>query len=159
MQLLSDATSAGARPESCARELMETVPMVMQFIRRHMRSLRGQDLTVPQIRTLWFIANHARPSLSDAAEFIGLSLPAMSRLVDGLVRKGHVTRTACSEDRRHVRLAITEHGEAAFDSAWDGTHARVTEEIAALSPEQRGTIEAAMATLAEVFGPEETAAG
>jgi DNA-binding MarR family transcriptional regulator len=153
MQLLSDASSAGVRPESCAREVMETVPLVMQFIRRQMRSLRGQDLTVPQIRTLWFITHHSHPSLSDAADFIGLSLPAMSRLVDGLVRKSLVTRTACPDDRRHVRLGVTSRGQAALDSAWKGTHSRVTEVIANLSARQRAVVESAMSSLNEVFGP------
>jgi DNA-binding MarR family transcriptional regulator len=152
MQLLSDASSAGAKAESCAREVMETVPLVMQFIRRQMRSLRGQDLTVPQIRTLWFITQHSSPSLSDAADFIGLSLPAMSRLVDGLVRKNLVTRTSCPNDRRHVRLGVTHRGQAALDSAWEGTHARVAQIVANLSAKQRATIEAAMASLQEVFG-------
>ena len=155
MQLLTDARIGSAKPASCAREVMETVPLVMQFIRHHMRKLRGQDLTVPQIRTLWFITHHARPSLSDAAEFIGLSLPAMSRLVDGLVRKGFVTRTACETDRRHVRLGVTDEGQAALDSAWEGTHAQVTEELEALSPQQRAVIESAMNSLREVFGPPE----
>jgi DNA-binding MarR family transcriptional regulator len=123
----------------------------MQYIRRQMRSLRGQDLTIPQIRTLWFITQHTQPSLSDAAEFIGLSLPAMSRLVDGLVRKGLTTRDVCPNDRRHVRLGITERGQSALDAAWDGTHARVAEEVASLSDEQRATIRAAMEALRSVF--------
>jgi len=155
MQLLTDARIGGAKPASCAREVMETVPLVMQFIRHHMRSLRGQEMTVPQIRTLWFITHHEKPSLSDAADFIGLSLPAMSRLVDGLVRRGHVTRTACETDRRHVRLGVTERGQAALDAAWEGTHARVTEELSALTAEQRGVIESAMGSLREVFGPQD----
>src|SRR5205085_6488729 len=60
MQLLSNASSSRVGPKACARELMETVPSVMQYIRRQMRSLRGQDLTIPQIRTLWFITQHTQ---------------------------------------------------------------------------------------------------
>ena len=106
---------------------------------------------MPQIRTLWFITQNSRPSLSDAADFIGLSLPAMSRLVDGLVRKNLVTRNACPDDRRHVRLAVTHRGQSALDSAWEGTHARVAELVADLSAKQRATIETAMASLHGVF--------
>jgi MarR family transcriptional regulator for hemolysin len=133
---------------------METVPTVMQFIRRHVRSLRGHELTVPQIRTLYWVGRGARPTLSEAADYIGLSLPAMSRLVEGLVKKGLMTRTACSNDRRHVRLALTAPGQSALDAAWEGTRARLADVLSALLPEQRRTIQEAMHALRPVFEPD-----
>ncbi|HEX5245272.1 MAG TPA: MarR family transcriptional regulator [Tepidisphaeraceae bacterium] len=154
MQLLKDASSLAADPDSAARELMDTVPAIMQFIRRHMRALRGQELTVPQIRTLYVVNRAQRPSLSQVAEHIGLSLPAMSRLVDAMVRKGLMTRNACAEDRRHIRLALTTKGRAAMDAAWQGTHAELASELTSLSPEQRGAIASAMIALRPVFDPE-----
>ena len=153
MQLLRDASSLNATPERCAAEMLETVPQVMQFIRRQMRSLRGQELTVPQIRTLYYLGRHSKRSLSDAAEFIGLSLPAMSRLVDCLVKKGMVTRAACPEDRRHVRLGLTGRGQRALDAAWERTRERLTEEVAALTPEQREVVCGAMSALRGIFDP------
>ena len=119
------------RPDRCAKQLIETVPLVMQFMRRQMRRASKQALSIPQLRTLYFVSIHDRPSLSDAADFIGLSLPAMSRLVDALVRKELVSRTACQTDRRHIRLAITARGTASLDVAWQETHARLAEEVAA----------------------------
>jgi DNA-binding MarR family transcriptional regulator len=154
MQLLSDATTAALSPDVCARQLMETVPMVMQYIRRQMRNLRMHDLSVPQLRTLYFVSLHERPSLSDVAEFIGLSLPSMSRLVDGLVKKSLLTRTSCPNDRRHIRLGITELGQTALDASWKGTHTRLAEEVATLNQGDRTTIIAAMETLRGLFGPD-----
>jgi DNA-binding MarR family transcriptional regulator len=154
MQLLSDASSTGSSTDACARDLMETVPTVMQFIRRHVRSLRGHELTVPQIRTLYWVSRGGRPSLSEAADYIGLSLPAMSRLVEGLVKKGLMTRTACEDDRRHVRLALTGRGQAELDAAWEGTRARLADELASLPAGQRRTIQEAMNALRPVFEPE-----
>jgi DNA-binding MarR family transcriptional regulator len=151
MQLLSDATAIDASPDACARQLMETVPPVMQYIRRQMRSLRTHGLSVPQLRTLYFVSRNDRPSLSNVAEFIGLTLPSMSRLVDGLVKKALLTRTACPDDRRHIRLGITEVGQTALDVAWQGTHIRLVEEIAALNPGDRMTVIAAMQILRGVF--------
>jgi DNA-binding MarR family transcriptional regulator len=154
MQLLSDASSLEAAPDACARDLMETVPLVMQFIRGHMRSLRGHELTVAQLRTLYNVSRGRRPSLSEVAEHIGLSLPAMSRMVDALVKKGLMTRTSCEQDRRHLRLELTRRGQTALDQAWNGTHDRLSAEIAALPAEQRGIIQAAMHALRPVFEPE-----
>lgn len=134
--------------------MIETVPLVMQFMRRQMRRASKQQLSIPQLRTLYFISIHDRPSLSDAADFIGLSLPAMSRLIDALVRKKLVSRTSCMNDRRHIRLGVTPSGKAALDVAWQGTHARLTEEVGAMTAEQRGTISAAMDVLRVTFDPE-----
>jgi DNA-binding MarR family transcriptional regulator len=134
--------------------MIETVPLVMQFMRRQMRRASKQELSIPQLRTLYFVSIHDRPSLSCAADFIGLSLPAMSRLMDALVRKGLVTRTACQDDRRHVRLGITAVGQAALDVAWKGTHARLSEEIDAMTLEDRATLAAAMNILRARFDPE-----
>ena len=141
-------------PEGCARRLIETVPLVMQFMRRQMRKARVGGLSIAQLRTLYFIDIHDRPSLSAAADFIGLSLPAMSRLIDALVRSGLVTRTACPNDRRHVRLGVTPSGKAALDLSWKNTHARLTEEVASLSSEQRETISSAMESLRSKFDPD-----
>jgi MarR family transcriptional regulator for hemolysin len=154
MQLLSRASTAVARADFCAKQLIETVPLVMQFMRRQMRRASNRELSIPQLRTLYFISIHDHPSLSDAAEFIGLSLPAMSRLVDALVRKELVSRTSCPNDRRHIRLAITAHGRAALDGAWQETHARLAREVGAMTVEQRGTISAAMDVLRAAFDPD-----
>lgn len=134
--------------------MIETVPLVMQFMRRQMRRASKGELSVPQLRTIYFINIHDRPSLSDAADFIGLSLPAMSRLVDVLVRKELVSRQSCLNDRRHIRLGVTDAGRAALDLAWQGTHARLAEELAAMTPRNRRTIAQAMEVLRAAFDPD-----
>ena len=154
MQLLSDASALDARPQHCAKQMIETIPLVMQFMRRQMRKASSKHLSIPQLRTLNFISKHEQPSLSCTAEFIGLSLPAMSRLVDALVKTGLVPRRACADDRRHVRLAVTKTGQAALDESWNSTRARLAEEVAAMSPQQRETISAAMDVLRTAFEPE-----
>jgi len=154
MQLLSPATTDGVRADLCARQMIETVPLVMQFMRRQMRRASKREMSIPQLRTLYFISIHDLPSLSCAADFIGLSLPAMSRLVDALVRKELVSRASCPNDRRHIRLGITAAGKAALDVAWQGTHARLTQEVGAMTAQQRGTIKAAMEILRKAFDPD-----
>jgi DNA-binding MarR family transcriptional regulator len=143
-----------APAELCAKQLIDTVPLVMQFMRRQMRRASKQELSIAQLRTLYFISVHDHPSLSCAADFIGLSLPAMSRLVDALVKKGLVSRTACINDRRHVRLCVTNAGQSAIDIAWQGTHARLAREVAEMTLQQRSAISGAMDILRATFDPE-----
>src|ERR1700709_566312 len=116
MQSLQAAIRRIPGPQECAEELLETVPLLMRVIRTYMRGHRA-GLTVPQFRTLCYTDSTPGSSLSDTADFIGLSLPAMSRLVDGLVEKGLIKRRANHDDRRHLRLSVTPTGQTALRGA------------------------------------------
>ncbi len=48
--------------------------------------------------------------VSSLAESSQTSRSAVSKVVDGLVTKGFVTRLTDTHDRRHVHLALTEEG-------------------------------------------------
>lgn len=48
--------------------------------------------------------------MSDLSEAMGLAGSTMTRMVDPLVQKGLASRAPDNEDRRIVRVALTEHG-------------------------------------------------
>ena len=153
MQLLTDTSTAGVSDDAVAREMLDAVPLVMRVIRAHMCRHRS-GLTVPQFRTLCYLSGAQGSSLSAAADFVGLSLPAMSRLVDGLVEVGLLRRRHSDDDRRHVRLSVTRQGDAAVREARQLAQAHLAEVVAALPPRKRASIAAAMRELREAFSPE-----
>jgi MarR family transcriptional regulator for hemolysin len=138
-------------PAECAREVLDTVPLIMRTVRSEMRSHRTPDLTVPQFRALTFIHRHPGASLSKAAEHMGLTLPSMSKIVDGLVARQLVLRHTPPEDRRRVSLALTASGQATLRAAREATQARLAEALQTLSPAQRVCIIEAMRTLRPLF--------
>ena len=156
MQPLLTATSKVKSQSACARDLLDTVPLVMRIIREQMRRHRS-GLTVPQFRTLCFVSSAAGNSLSAVADFIGLSLPAMSRLVEGLVEQQLMERRPCSDDRRHVRLSVTPLGETALSEARLLAQTHLAEAVNQLTREQRATIVQAMELLRGVFTPDSPA--
>jgi DNA-binding MarR family transcriptional regulator len=50
-------------------------------------------------------------TVSNVAQFLGVSTAAASRAVERLVRRGLVNRTEAAEDRRAVRLSLTSKGQ------------------------------------------------
>jgi len=140
-------------PDVCAQEILEVVPVVMRTIRAEMRRHRTADLSVPQFRTLAFIDRNVDASLSDVAEHIGLTLPSMSKIVDGLVARKLVTRQTHATDRRRMMLALTARGLTALQTSREATRACLAEDLAALSDRQRETIAQAMEILRPVFAP------
>jgi DNA-binding MarR family transcriptional regulator len=137
--------------KTCARSVLEVVPLVMRTVRTEMRQHRADDLSVPQFRTLGFLNRQPGASLSAVAEHIGLTLPAMSTLVDGLVERKLVTRGPALGDRRRITLALTEPGQATLASANAATEARLAERLAGLSADDCQLVVRAMHILRPLF--------
>ncbi|HSB81119.1 MAG TPA: MarR family transcriptional regulator, partial [Candidatus Methylomirabilis sp.] len=93
-------------PNACARTVMETVPLVMRFIRGEMRRQSAPLLSVPQFRALAFL--HQRPGacLFAVADHLGVSRPTASTIIDRLVRRGLVARSVDPHERRRVILRL-----------------------------------------------------
>jgi DNA-binding MarR family transcriptional regulator len=134
-----------------ARQVLEVVPLIMRTVRAEMRDRRTHDLSVPQFRTLGFVERHPGTSLSELAEHIGLTLPSMSKLVDGLVERKLVTRQGHADDRRRITLALTARGCALLQSAHAATLASMAGRFGGLDEDERGTVVRAMQILHPLF--------
>ncbi len=142
--------------DTCARELMDTAPKIMQSIRIEMRRGRGADLSIPQFRTLRFIQRSPNSSLSDLANHLGLTLPSVSKLVDGLVKQELVSRQESAADRRYITLMLTQNGESIVDSARASAQANLAEILSCLSHDELKTIHQAMEMLFPLFVSQRT---
>jgi len=138
-------------PDECAHEVLDVVPLAMRVIREQLRKHGTQLLSVPQFRTLLFINRNKGASLSEVADHIGLTLPSMSALVDGLVTRNFVTRRTHQDDRRRVDLALTERGETTLLIATKATQDHLKEQFGRLSEAERSTIVRSMRILRQVF--------
>ncbi len=140
-----------AKPQECAREILDVVPLVMRDIRSQMRSRRGADLTVPQFRTLLFVSRNIGASLSQVADHIGLTMPSTSKLVDDLINGGLMTRQEQPSDRRRVSLTVTQHGNKLLEASRKETLAYLTEKLENISTADRETVLKAMRALRSVI--------
>ncbi len=71
------------------------------------------ELGMTQIKLLHQLEGVAHElTLKEGAELVGLSLPAASRTVDDLVRRGMIQRHEDVSDRRMKRISLTDHGRA-----------------------------------------------
>jgi len=137
--------------DTCAQELMDTAPQIVQAIRMEMRRGRASNISIPQFRTLRFIQRNPDSSLSHLAEHLGLTLPSVSKLVDGLVKQKLVTRKESTADRRKLTLILTQAGAAIVDSARAGARANLAKKLTALSNAELQTISQALQLLHPIF--------
>jgi DNA-binding MarR family transcriptional regulator len=141
----------GGRHEPCAREILETVPAVMRFIRDQVRRRRTAGLSLPQFRTLAFLGRVKNSSLSAAAEHLGLSLPAMSRLINGLVDSRLVGRQTVSTNRRQIALTLTAQGRATLEKVRGEIRLRLAEAMKGIPAAEQKSVHRAMGILRKVF--------
>jgi len=152
MQSLQYATNKRDASQRCAAELLACVPAVMKCIRQEMRSHRHTQLSVPQFRALIFASVNENASLSAMADHLGLSLPAASRMVDLLVRRGLLERQNGIRDRRLISLIATRKGKAEFRRARSATQAALARRLDAISADERLLINRSLKVLERIFG-------
>ena len=137
----------------CAHAVLETAPQVTQFIRVEIRRRRAAGISVPQFRALAFIDRNPDKSLSDLAEHLGLTLPSVSKLIDGLVKQKYITRRESSVDRRRLTMVLTAAGRDLLRVAREGAQARLMEILGELAEKDLESICHAMDLLRPLFVP------
>ncbi len=137
--------------QDTSQQVLDVVPLVMRTIRAKLRERRAADISVPQFRAMAYINRHEGASLSDLSTHIGLTLPSMSKLIDGLVSRKLISRTNDSQDRRRVCLALTPQGHEELKAAYSHTQEYLAEKMSRLAEEDIKAISRAMQVLKELF--------
>lgn len=118
----------------------ETYPPVWHHVRAYIDSSASDNkLTMGGFGIMRSI-RHGKDTVSSIAENRHLSRPTISRAVDSLVGKGLVTRTHDSQDRRLVKLALTEEGEQLLASMREETRNWMLSKFEALDEQELDTI-------------------
>jgi len=138
-------------PKESASELLEVVPMVMREIRTLMRSHGSSELTVPQFRALAYVNRNQGSALHKLADHMGLTSPSVSTLVDGLIKRGMMTREDQPDNRRCVRLDVTSRGRAILETSTRGTLASLERKLDSIKAEDREVIVKALEILRKAF--------
>jgi DNA-binding MarR family transcriptional regulator len=109
------ATSTGAATDT---DLASDLYALVVFLHKNCNSdlfeaIGALDLSLTQIKLLHHLEDQPRElTLKEAAELVHVSLPAASRMVDDLVRRGLAQRREDLEDRRMKRVCLTDGGRA-----------------------------------------------
>jgi DNA-binding MarR family transcriptional regulator len=116
----------------------------------YVRAVGELELSLTQLRALHVLAYDVeQTSLKDLADRLGLSLPAVSRSIDGLVQRGLVTRSEDDADRRMKQLRATPRAPELLDRLTELRLAGIEKFVASLTPRERTRLAAGLAPLAE----------
>lgn len=126
--------------DRAAGQFLEMIPQVMCQIKQQLVEA-GSELSIAQFRCMMMVQRSPDLTLGDLAEANGVSAPAMSKLVDGLVEAGLLDRKADLVDRRKLRLATTPDGRRKLDAVGKQLQAHLAERLGTLSVPELNQLE------------------
>lgn len=113
------------------------------------RILGEMDMSFTQMKALFVLVEQEDATVKDLAGRLSMSLPAMSRAVDGLVQRGYVARRECETDRRSKRIALLPQGHEVLRYVSEARTAGLVEFAAELSDAERTALYTAILPIAE----------
>ncbi len=108
-----------------SRTAVRSVGLAIARLARQLEhGLESVDLSLPQYRVLGLLADGSSAS-SALANHLTVTPPSITAVVDGLVTRGLVARSADPDDRRRVHLELTDAGRRLLDDAEADVNARL----------------------------------
>ena len=121
--------------------------------REFFAALQDAGISFSQLKCLGLLANaDTSGSLGALSEEIGLSLAAVSRAVDGLVKRGQVKRQEDPNDRRSKLVTLSARGRATYERVLAVRIAGVERFVDGLEPDEREQLGAAIGPIVERLG-------
>jgi len=118
-------------------EIEELLFQISRLMKRKMvTSKELGELSVLHIQTLMFLKDSDGATMSDIAEFLHIELPSATSLVNKLVRKNLAKRSSDKEDRRVVKIDLTETGTKLLVKAIDVRTKKLEQLLSYLSVDQ-----------------------
>jgi DNA-binding MarR family transcriptional regulator len=112
----------------------------------------GTDVTLPQFRLLIVLAAHGPQGLGSLAEALAVNASTATRMCDRLIRKGLVRRRTLPNDRREIRIALTNGGRDLVDHATRQRRIELSRLLEAVPMEEQRDLVRALAYLNAAAG-------
>jgi DNA-binding MarR family transcriptional regulator len=140
-------------PESktVAQLFIDTVPMAMVLYRDAMRNCKSENLSVPQFRILAHLTRQGNSTNRELSDLQGVTVAAMSRMIENLVERGFVSRSPHQSDRRQVWLALTDLGMQEYLSTQQRAVNRFSEQFLRMAPGELAALSQALETVKELM--------
>jgi DNA-binding MarR family transcriptional regulator len=113
------------------------------------RVLGELELSFTQLKALFHLQDQGELSVKEIASRLGMSLPAVSRAVEGLVQRDFVARRESESDRRSRRIALLPQGRDVLERVMAARQAVLVAFAADLSDAERDALHKALLPIVE----------
>jgi DNA-binding MarR family transcriptional regulator len=128
-----------ATPEQVTEQLTALMKhLLVTTSRDFFGELEKAGISLTQIKSLAMLADSEEPmSVKVLSDLMGLSVPGISRAVDGLVQRREIKRVEDPRDRRSKLLSVTPRGRRTHDRLLAIRMAGVRRFVDELEPEEQ----------------------
>jgi len=124
--------------ERFGRQMVELLPKLIRgFARYESNYLSRGKITLPQLWVLEYLSRKKGCPMNELAQFLSVSRPATTGLVDRLIAQGLVHREGDRQDRRVVRVEISAKGRRIVSHIWEQKRRMIVNVFGQISPVDR----------------------
>ncbi len=128
--------------DKLTRHIIELQRVVNRVIReRTLDSWVKLDLTIPQLKSLFYISSHQKVNPSGLASGIRVTPANVTGIVDRLIEQGLLTRTPDPDDRRISWLSLTANGKTLINDLREGRAQEMRRILDKLTEDQLSAVE------------------
>jgi DNA-binding MarR family transcriptional regulator len=150
---------AGDISRRCAEAALRVMPGVNRWVQTQViRERLGGELSLRQLSVLYLIREET-PTLGYIARRLMVTPAVVTGIVDRLEKRGYVQRKADADDRRVVRLALTDVGRTESLTVQERLVEAIAARLAAHPAEDLSELSHGLALLERVLRDLETANG
>lgn len=138
---------------SCREEAAERIITVLPLLHRtilHPANASGSRQAM-EYRVLRLLSQHGELPMSGISRRLFISKPYLTAIVDSLIADGHVERRRDVDDRRVVRIVVTERGTQHLAQGIGIVRERLLGHLAALDEDEVVLLSESLENLARVL--------
>ena len=136
--LVHQTESSAAGDQRAIAEVMDSIRAVVRALRLNTRAIEKQlGISLAQLWVLQILAERPADSLNELAMATATHQSSVSVVVRRLVERELATRTTAHQDKRRVRIELTEAGRALLVKAPPTVQVSLVAGIRRLPPERR----------------------
>jgi len=122
-------------------QLISMIFAVSRLIRERAKDREKIDpFSFLRLETLRYVAEKDNPSMKDVADYLCVTPPSATSLINSLVEAGQIERIYDKDDRRFVRLAVTPKGKTALASGFKKITTRMRRLLSNLNAKERSDL-------------------
>lgn len=146
-----ETSRAGAQGDEIAGAVLRASRALVAVAARSLATV-ADDVTLPQYRALIELAARGPLRLADLADALTVDRSTATRMCDRLVRKRLVMRRRSSEDRRVVRVSLTDAGLELVAEVSRRRHAEIRRIVRRMPAVSRPLVVTALEAFADAAG-------